>query len=197
VLGLLLARRHPTVEVTGVELSAAAARHAAANARANGLEARVRIVRGDLRDAPRFLPPEHFHRVVANPPFRRPGTGAVPPDPERARARLELGFTLDDLARTAAALVRFGGALELIHLAERLPELCTTLCARGLEPKRLRLVTPFAGGPPRLCLLSAVKGARPGLRLLPELVLDGEAGKAAGDGPAHNRAEVKKRQVDQ
>jgi tRNA1Val (adenine37-N6)-methyltransferase len=77
VIGLLLAKRHPSVRVIGLEIQAVLARHAAANARANALADRCRVIRGDLRDAPRFLPPEHFHRVVANPPFRRSGSGAA------------------------------------------------------------------------------------------------------------------------
>jgi tRNA1(Val) A37 N6-methylase TrmN6 len=177
VIGLLLARRHPAVRVTGIELQPELAHFAARNARANALDGRFRIIRGDLRAAPRFLPPEHFHRVVANPPFRTPGSGASPPDPGRAKARHEFTFTLTDLAGTAAALLRFGGALCAIHLAERLPELCKALDASGLTPKRLRLIAPFAASAPRLCLVSAVKGARSGLCVLPQLVVHEPGGQ--------------------
>ena len=176
MIGLLLAKHHPTVSVTGVELQPDLARFAAENARANALNERCRIIRGDLRDAPRFLPTEHFHRVVSNPPFRRPGSGAPPPDPVRAGARLELSFTLADLARTTTALLRFGGTLCVIHLAERLPELCRTLEDSGLTPKRLRLVASRASAAPRLCLVSAIKGGRPGLSVLPLLLLDQPGG---------------------
>ncbi len=177
MIGLLLAKRHPTVSVTAIELQPELARFAAENARSNALEDRCRVIRGDLRDAPRFLPPEHFHRVVANPPFRRPGSGATPPDPGRARARLELSFTLTDLARTSAALLRFGGTLGVIHLAERLPELCHALAAAGLTPKKLRLVAARATAAPRLCLVSAIKGGRPGLAVLPQLTLHDAGGR--------------------
>ena len=177
VIGLLLAKRHTSVRVLGIEIQADLARHAAANARANSLEERCRIIRGDLRDATRFLPPEHFHRVVANPPFRRPGSGAPPPDPGRAHARQDLTFTLSDLAGTAAALLRFGGVLCAIHLAERLPELCRALEESGLAPKKLRLIAPYGTSAPRLCLLSAIKGGRPGLSILPQLVLHEPGGQ--------------------
>ena len=177
VIGLLLAKRHPSVRVIGIEIQADLVRHAAANARANSLEDRCRFIRGDLRDAPRFLPPEHFHRVVANPPFRRPGSGAMPPDPGRANARQELAFTLTDLAGTAAALLRFGGTLCAIHLAERLPELCRALDESGLAPKKLRLIAPYVTSVPRLCLVSAIKGGRPGLSVLPQLVLHETGGQ--------------------
>ena len=177
MIGLLLARRHRTVSVTGIELHPELAGFAGRNARANALDDRCRIIRGDLRAAPRFLPPEHFHRVVANPPYRRPGTGAAPPDPCRAGARQELTFTLADLAGTAAAMLRFGGTLCVIHLAERLPELCAALENCRLTPKRLRLVAARADAAPRLCLVSAVKGARPGLAVQPHLVLHDRGGR--------------------
>jgi tRNA1Val (adenine37-N6)-methyltransferase len=181
VIGLLLAKRHPTVTVIGIELDADLARHAATNARASGLEARCRIIRGDLREAPHFLPPEYFHRVVANPPFRRPGSGALSPNPGQAGARHELTCTLGDLTRVAAALLRYGGSLELIYLPERLPELFRALSSSGLEPKRLRPVVPFPGSAPRLCLVTASKGARPGLRFLPELIVHERPGRSTAE----------------
>ncbi len=203
VIGLLLANSHPTVRVTGIELQPELAYFAAENARANALTERCRIIRGDLRDAPRFLPPEHFHRVVANPPFRRSVAGATPPDPGRANARQELTFTLADLAGTASALLRFGGALCVIHLAERLPELCGALAESGLAPKTLRLVAPFSAAAPRLCLVSAIKGGRPGLSVLPQLVLHERGGRYSKEVAALLRegcpvkpARDKKRQPD-
>jgi tRNA1Val (adenine37-N6)-methyltransferase len=203
VIGLLLARRYPTVRVTGIELQQELAHFASENAHANALDRRCQIIRGDLRDAPRFLPAEHFHRVVANPPFRRVGSGAAPPDPGRAGARQELTFTLSDLAGTASALLRFGGALCAIHLTERLPELCRALDESGLAPKTLRLIVPSAAAAPRLCLISAVKGGRPGLSVLPQLVLHEHGGQYTAGVAALLRGEqperparVKKHQLD-
>ncbi len=181
VIGLLLARRHPTVRVVGIELDPELARHAARNARDNGLERRCCVVRADLRDAARFLPPEYFDRVVANPPFRRVGSGRTPPDRGRAAARHEATFTLADLVASAAALLRFGGSLDLVHLAERLSEVLSSLARSGLEPKLLRLISPFADAAPRLFLATAVKGARPGMRVLPPLSVHQEPGRYADE----------------
>lgn len=181
VIGLQLARRYPTVTVTGIELQQDLVHFAAANTRSNALAGRCRFIRGDLRDAPRFLPPEHFHRVVTNPPFRKSGSGATPPDPGRASARQDRTFTLDHLATTAAALLRFGGTLCIIHLAERLPEICAALSESGLTPKKLRLITPYAHSTPRLCLVAAIKGGRPGLSVQSQLVLHEPGGRYTGE----------------
>ena len=176
------------MRVIGIEIQPDLALFAAENARSNALDGRCLIIRGDLRDAPRFLPPEHFHQVVANPPFRRPGSGATPQDPGRASARQELTFTLTDLAGTASALLRFGGEFCAIHLAERLPELCRALEESGLALKKLRLIAPYAASAPRLCLVSAIKGGRPGLCVLPQLVLHKPGGRYTGEVAAMLRA---------
>ena len=60
----------------------------------------------------------------------------------------------------------------MIHLPERLADICGELREAGLEPKRLRLVQPFADRPPRMVLVEAVKGAAPGgLSVLPPLLV--------------------------
>jgi tRNA1Val (adenine37-N6)-methyltransferase len=184
VIGLLIARNHPTVRIVGIELQPELAHRAAHNARENALSGRCLFIRGDVRDAPRFLPPEQFHRAVANPPFRSPAAGATPADRGRACARQETTFSLPDLARTASALLRYGGTLEMVHCAERLPEIFKALGARKLEPKQLRLVAPFPGSAPQLCLVSAIKGGRPGLRILPQLVLHGSQRQEAAEADA-------------
>lgn len=171
VIALLLARRFPTVRVFALEIQAELARFAHENARANGLAERCFVVRGDLRLAASFFPPEHFHRVVANPPFRSSVAGRPSPNPSRAQARQEFGSTIDDLARIAASLLRHGGSFDLIHVTERLPELVRTLSLHGLEMKLLRLVSSFPNTAPGLALVSARKGGRPGLTVLPQLAV--------------------------
>jgi len=182
VIGLILAARHPTLSVTAIEVQPALSRHARANAAANGLAGRCTVVEGDLREAPRLLPRGTFDRVVANPPFRAPGAGRVSVDPGRALARQEVGATLADFAAAAAALLRHGGAFDLVHTPARLPELVRTLAAAGLEAKRLRMVVPTPGAAPRLLLLEACRGGRPGLAVLPEL--------AVHERPGHYSPEV-------
>lgn len=171
ILSLLLARRHPRLRLVALELQQDLARCAGENFRSQGCADRCFVVRGNIRDAPSLFPAGTFDRVVANPPFRAAGAGRVSPDPSRALARQESEYTLARLAEVSSSLLRFGGALDIIHLAERLPEIVRTLSSHGLEPKSLRFVAPFPDTPPGLLLLSARKGGKPGLTVRPQLAV--------------------------
>lgn len=59
----------------------------------------------------------------------------------------------------------------MIHLPERLTDICVELRSAGLEPKRLRLVHSFSDRPAKMVLVEAVKGAKPGLTVLPPLIV--------------------------
>ena len=79
--------------------------------------------------------------------------------------------TFEDVARAAAKLLRPGGHFYLVHRPMRLPELITTLCSKGLEPKRMRLVYPHANQAPNMVLLDCVRGGAPELRVEPPLIV--------------------------
>ena len=89
----------------------------------------------------------------------------------RAIARHELLCTFDDVARAAAKLLRPGGHFYLVHRPMRLPEPITTLCGRGLEPKRMRFVYPHADQAPNMVLIDCVRGGSPELRVEPPLIV--------------------------
>ena len=68
----------------------------------------------------------------------------------------------------------------MVFRAERMPELFACLKGCGMEPKRLRLVQNTAQAAPKLLLLEAKKGGRPGLAVLPPLLLrDPDGGESA------------------
>jgi tRNA1Val (adenine37-N6)-methyltransferase len=64
-----------------------------------------------------------------------------------------------------------GGSLFLVHKPERLAELFCTLSANRMEPKRLRMVHPFADREPSMVLIEAVKEGRKGMKVEKPLIL--------------------------
>ena len=83
----------------------------------------------------------------------------------------ELKSLIESDDESAAKLLRPGGHFYLVHRPLRLPELITTLCGRGLEPKRMRLVYPHADQAPNMVLLDCVRGGAPELRVEPPLIV--------------------------
>lgn len=174
-VGLVVAARAPAAQVALVERDPHLVRLAEANARLNGVAARVRAVEADLlADAARLkglgLGPETADWVLTNPPYLDPGQGRPSPDPGRAAAHRLPPAGLRAWIRSCARWLRPGGRLGLIHRAERLPD-CLAALDRGFGDLRLRPVHPRAGAPAHRILLTAVKGSRAPLTLHAPLVL--------------------------
>jgi tRNA1Val (adenine37-N6)-methyltransferase len=171
VIPLLLSALHPTTRLTGLEIQPETAEMASRSVALNGLTERIQIDCGDYRTATERYGYEAFDLVTMNPPYRETGRGGISPIAGRATARHELTGSLSDAVEAAAKLVRFGGRVALVFLAERLTDLLTALRSHRLEPKRLRLVQPRAGRPANLVLVEATKGGRPGLTCEAPLVI--------------------------
>ena len=174
-LGLLLGASYPDCRVEGIELQPAAVAAAREIIRQNGMEGRVSVIEGDLRQLDR-LPAKKYDAVVSNPPYFPVGSGARAPADSRALSRMELCCTLEDVSRAASRLLRSGGSFFLVHRPERLCDLMAALRACRLEPKRLRLVRDRPGAPPSLVLLESRKDGKCGLSIGPDLLLHGEDG---------------------
>ena len=180
LLGLLLLAREPDLQVTNVELQAAAVALAEQNTALNGLSARVSNLRADLREPGRLPKAGSFDLVVSNPPYFDAARGAVAQTESRSLARSDEVCTLPQLCAAAGRLLRYGGSFCLVFRAERMPELFACLKGCGMEPKRLRLVQNTAQAAPKLLLLEAKKGGRPSLAVLPPLLLrDPDGGESA------------------
>ena len=171
ILSLLLAQKSAGLSMTGLELQPEAAAAARENAALNGLEGRIELLEGDIRQHRSLFRAGSFDLAVSNPPYFPADRGAVAPRADRAAARPEANCSLSELCEAAAFLLRTGGSFFLVHRPERLSELCVCLSAHGLEPKRLRLVCHRADSAPSLVLLEARRGGRPGLKIEPPLVL--------------------------
>lgn len=160
LLLLLCARREEGLRLTGVELDPAAASAARDNLAGNGLAGDV--LTGDLRRVPL---PRGVDLAVSNPPWYPAGAGK-PGGP----GRTEAGCTLSELCRAAAGALREKGRFALVHRPERLAEVLSALHGAGLEPKRLRLCRHAPDKPPYAVLAEGVRGGRPGLSILPDLI---------------------------
>lgn len=163
-----LAARDRRVTLDGVEVRESAAALCRESLERNGL--RGTIVTGDLNDRHEALPWGGYDLVVANPPYFPRGCGFSSPRQAKATARTEGDYTLPAACGAAGRLCRYGGRFALCLRPERLGALFSALNGAGLEPKRLRLVQTGAEKAPNLALVEAIKGANPGLSVLPVMI---------------------------
>lgn len=158
--------------VTGLELNPTTADMAARSVLLNQLEGKVSILRGDLCRVKELLPSEGYELVVSNPPYRPVKGGYLSSNDNVAKARHEVTATLQDVIHAARYLLKYRrGRFAMVHLPERMAEILTAMSQAGIEPKRLRLVYSSLDKEPVMLLVEGVKGAKPGLRVLPPLVV--------------------------
>ena len=115
LLGLLLLAREPDLQVTNVELQAAAVALAEQNTALNGLPERVSNLRADLREPGQLPKAGSFDLVVSNPPYFDAARGAVAQTESRGLARSDEACTLPQLCAAAGRLLRCGGALLVLR----------------------------------------------------------------------------------
>ena len=171
IVALLLARCPDILGVDGLELQPRLVDIARRNAHLCGVSDRVRIIEGDLRQAPSVLERRGYDQVVVNPPYYRLGDGRLNPHPERAAARHELTATLDDVLAAAVHASRDRAPIRLVYPVRRLQDAVTALERHGLVLRRLRFVHPLPGRPARQLLLEAATGGAGEVRVEEPLVV--------------------------
>ena len=171
VISILLARRAKDVNITAVEIQKSLSERALRNVHLNRLDDRITILSKDLRELKTVYETNAFDFVFSNPPFRKPKTGRISSDEERAVARHEIEMTVSDLISAAAYLLKHTGKFFLIYHPLRLAELITLLRESKLEPKRMRFVHSMKGEEAKMVLIESVKGAGVWLKIDPPLYL--------------------------
>ena len=178
ILPLLLSAKTKASKLTGLEIQPESADMARRSVEYNRtvLQDRVEIVEGDIKEAGSIFGPASFDVVTCNPPYMKKGNGLVNPDEALAIARHELMCTFDDVSRAAAKVLTPGGKLFLVHKPERLSELLCTLTKYKLEPKRVRVVYPYADKEPEMVLIEAAKGGKSGMKMEKPLIIFEKSG---------------------
>ena len=176
VIPLLWCKR-VTGPITAVDIQEKACSQLAKSIALNHLEDRITVVHTDLREKHPALPWGTFDLVTMNPPYFPLGAGIESTAHSDRLARHENSCTLEEAAATARNLLRFGGRFCLCQKPERLSDVIVALRQAKLELKRLRFVVQREGKAPWLLLAEGKRGAKPGVRIEPQLVLQTPAGE--------------------
>ena len=177
IIPILLEAKTKGEHFTGIEIQEDSADMAKRSVMLNGLENKIDIVCGDIKDAPAYFGPESFDVITSNPPYMI-GTHGLKCDNEPMTiARHEVKCTLEDIIFQGSRLLKVKGRFYMVHRPFRLVEIFETFRKYSLEPKRMRLVYPYIDKEPNMVLIEAIKGGRPRLTVEKPLIVYKEKGK--------------------
>ena len=77
IIPILLSARTDCARLTGLEIQPASADLAARSVALNGLQERISIVQGDIKEADRIFAAASFDFITCNPPYRPAGAGRI------------------------------------------------------------------------------------------------------------------------
>lgn len=164
IIPLLLSAKTRAKEITGVEIQAEIADMARRSVAMNGLEERVRILHGDLREGIAGASGS-VDVVSCNPPYMALRRGEKSQATSRAIARQEICCSLEEAVNETARLLKNGGRAYFVYRPHRLDELFAACNAVRLTPKRMKFAHPYSEREANLVLLEAVKGGGSFLRV--------------------------------
>lgn len=171
ILPILLAAKTEGRSFTGLEIQAESADMARRSVSLNNMQDRIDIVTGDIREASSIFGAASYDVVVTNPPYMNENHGIVNPNAPKAIARHEIMCSLEDVVGQAARVLKVNGRLYMVHRPFRLVDIIELMIKYKLEPKRLRMVYPYADREPSMVLVEGVKGGKRRLTVEKPLII--------------------------
>lgn len=141
IISILIALKTNCNNITGVELQPDMADMATRSVQMNNLQDRINIVCQDVKNINQILPSGYADIVVCNPPYYKLTSGSMRENSNIAIARHEVALTLQELVQNTSKILKFGGLFYMVHKAERMAEVITTLTKHNLIPKQIYTIT--------------------------------------------------------
>ncbi len=167
---LILGWRYPDLgSLKGIEIQEEMAQMAVRNAVRNGMEDRISIVTGDLRNLRSGGEGGFCTVVVGNPPYDEKNRSRPSPVSGQAVSRHGAACTLEDVLAGASRSLARKGRFYTVFRASRLGELLGGLLKVQLQPKRIRMVHPDPASEATVVLVESAKEGGPGMVVEPPL----------------------------
>lgn len=176
IIPILLSAKTEGEYFTGLEIQEEIAGMAKRSVSMNGLEEKIEIVNGDIKEASRIFGAASFDVVTTNPPYMNDAHGLKNPTEVKAISRHEVLCTLEDVVREGAKVLKHGGRMYMVHRPHRLIEILNTMTKYRLEPKRMKLVHPFRDKEANMVLIEAVRGGGAWMKVEPPVIVYKEPG---------------------
>ena len=171
ILPILMAAKYNGKHYTGLEIQEESADMARRSVLHNGLEERIDIVTGDIKEASKLFGAASYEVITTNPPYMIGEHGLKNSNEALYIARHEALCTLDDILRESARILKPKGRFYMVHRPFRLPEILAKMSAYRIEPKRMRLVYPYLDKEPNMVLIEGLRDGNPRMKVEPPLIV--------------------------
>ena len=168
-------KQHP-IKTYGIEIQSCMACLFEKNIKLNEVEDKIFVIHDRVQNVKNYFEAESVDVVSCNPPYVKENNLAQNSSECVTIARHEVELNLQEMARSASTILKHGGKFYLVHLAERLTEIITTLIDYKLMPKKIFFTHSLDNKNAKLVVLEAVKNGKSGVTILPPLItnnLDG------------------------
>lgn len=176
IIPILLSAKTQGERFVGLEIQEESADMATRSVLHNGLEEKIKIVNGDIKEAVEIFGPASFDVITTNPPYMIGQHGIANASDAKTIARHEVLCTLDDILRQSAKILRPGGRFYMVHRPFRLAEIFSKMVELKIEPKRMRMVHPFVDKEPNMVLIEGIRGGNSRMTVERPLVVYKEVG---------------------
>ncbi len=171
IIPILLEAKSKGEHFFGLEIQPESADMATRSVAYNGLQDKISIVTGDLKDAAKTFGASSFDVVTSNPPYMTKDHGLVNSGDAKTIARHEIYCNLEDLVTNTAKLLKPGGRCYFVHRPFRLVEILSLMSQYGIEPKRMQLVYPYVDKEPNMVLIEGLRGGKSRLTVEKPLIV--------------------------
>lgn len=157
IISILLSGRKEVEKITALEVQPEMAELAERNVERNGLEERIDVVLGDVKE---MKSGNMYDYVLSNPPYMPVDGKKINIHDNKALSRHEINLTLEELVKNAKRLLKPRGQFFMVHRAHRFSEISNVLEKEGFSMKRARFVYSDHENRSNLVLIEASKGRK-------------------------------------
>ena len=151
IIPILLEAKTEGQDFEALEIQPESAEMARRSVMLNNLQDRIKIVDGDIKEASKIFGAASFNVVTTNPPYMTE-------------------------IRESAKLLKPKGRFYMVHRPRRLAEIISLMKEYRIEPKRLRMIHPFADRDANMLLIEGVRGGKSMMVVEPPLIVYDEPG---------------------
>ena len=159
-------------KIYGVEIQRVIYNLGIISVKENNMHNQITLINDDAKNLTNDFESDNFDVITCNPPyFKTTDDNFKNNNKVKSLARHEDFLNLEDVLVISRKLLKNNGRIALVHRTERFVEILNTMQKYNIEPKRVRFIYSKENKNSNLVLIEGIKNGKPGLKLLPPLII--------------------------